>query len=340
MKFEAIERETVILDPGNNMERKTIPSEIRKDPLTGRTSRICHFMPLKWEKPDFDQLVAGTEKTCPFCPDWVMKVTPCFPEEIVPEGRMVLDDKVLFPNIAPYDSLSACATFGNRHFIPMTEIAPGHIVDAFRLAIRFFRRLDEINHPESFYHLINWNYMPASGSSLIHPHLQVFASAYAPHLLQQELSCAKRYLQQQETNYWDDLVETEKADSKRFLGEIGRTNWLTVYAPLGVAGDIVAVVDDVCCTLELTQDDISHLAQGLTKLMAAYDKMGVYNFNMNFFPGSRGDDHARFHLVFSPRTFFNQALGTPDVGALRNLYNESLCMAFPEEINEQLKSEF
>jgi galactose-1-phosphate uridylyltransferase len=159
-------------------------------------------------------------------------------------------------------------------------------------------------------------------------------------LLQQELSCAKRYLQQQETNYWDDLVETEKADGKRFLGEIGRTNWLTVYAPLGVAGDIVAVVDDVCCTLELTQDDISHLAQGLTKLMAAYDKMGVYNFNMNFFPGSRGDDHARFHLVFSPRTFFNQALGTPDVGALRNLYNEGLCMAFPEEINEQLKSEF
>jgi galactose-1-phosphate uridylyltransferase len=340
MKFEAIERETVILDPGNNMERKTIPSEIRKDPLTGRTSRICHFMPLKWEKPDFDQLVAGTEKTCPFCPDWVMKVTPCFPEEIVPEGRMVLDDKVLFPNIAPYDSLSACATFGGRHFIPMTEITPGHIVDAFALAIRFFRRLDEINHPESVYHLINWNYMPASGSSLIHPHLQVFASAYAPNLLQQELSRAKTHLRQQGTNYWDDLVKTEKADGKRFVGEIGRTSWLTAYAPLGVAGDIVAVVDGVCCTLELTQDDISHLAQGLTKLMAAYDKMGIYNFNMNFFPGARGDDHARFHLVFSPRTFFNQALGTPDVGALRNLYNESICMAFPEEINARLKPEF
>ena len=40
MKFEAIERETVILDPSNNMQPKSIPSEIRKDPLTGRTSRI------------------------------------------------------------------------------------------------------------------------------------------------------------------------------------------------------------------------------------------------------------------------------------------------------------
>ena len=340
MKFEAIERETVILDPHNNMERKTIPSEIRKDPLTGRTSRICHFMPLKWEKPDFDQLVAGTQEYCPFCPDKVMKVTPCFPEDIVPEGRMILNDKVLFPNIAPYDSLGACATFSAQHFIPMTEITPGHIVDAFRLAIQFFQRVDDIRHPESVYHLINWNYMPASGSSLIHPHLQVFASAYAPHLLQEELRCARTYFKKQGTNYWDDLVKTEKADGQRFLGTIGRTSWLTVYAPLGVAGDAIAVVDAASCTLDLTDNDIEDLARGLTKLMADYDKMGVYNFNMNFFPGARGDEHARFHLVFSPRTFFNQALGTPDIGALRNLYNEGICMAYPEEINAKLKPEF
>ena len=215
MKFEAIQRETVILDPNNNMERKTIPSEIRKDPLTGRTSRICHFMPLKWEKPDFDQLVAGTQEYCPFCPDKVMQVTPCFPEDIVPEGRMILDDKVLFPNIAPYDSLGACATFSGRHFIPMTDITPGHIVDAFRLAIQFFQRVDQIKHPESVYHLINWNYMPASVSSLIHPHLQVFASAYAPHLLQEELSCAETYHNQQGSNYWDDLVKTEETGGQR-----------------------------------------------------------------------------------------------------------------------------
>jgi len=224
MKFEAIERETVILDPSNNMQRKTIPSEIRKDPLTGRTSRICHFMPLKWEKPDFDQLVAGTEKTCPFCPDKVMQLTPCFPEDIVPEGRMVLDDKVLFPNIAPYDSLSACATFSGQHFIPMTEITSRQIADAFRLSINFFQRVDEIKHPESVYHIINWNYMPASGSSLIHPHLQVFVSAHAPNLLNEELRNAKDYMEQNGSNYWDDLVQTEKADGKRFLGKIGRTN--------------------------------------------------------------------------------------------------------------------
>ncbi len=77
MKFEAIARETVLLDPNNDMARKNIPNEIRKDPLTGKTSRICHFRELKWKKPDIEKLIAGTENWCPFCPDKVLKVTPC-----------------------------------------------------------------------------------------------------------------------------------------------------------------------------------------------------------------------------------------------------------------------
>jgi galactose-1-phosphate uridylyltransferase len=340
MKFEAIERETVILDPNNNMERKSIPSEIRKDPLTGRTSRICHFMPLKWEKPDFDQLVAGTEKTCPFCPDKVMQVTPCFPEDIVPEGRLTLDDKILFPNIAPYDSLGAVATLGDRHYISMTDFEPQRIADGFRLTMKFFHQVNKINHPESVYHLVSWNYMPASGSTLIHPHFQVFATAYAPNQLREELQAAERYMKKNGANYWDALVEAEKTGKDRFLGRIGRSNWMTVFAPLGVAGDVVAVVDGTSSTLDLLDDDLTDLANGLNNLMAAYDKMGIYNFNVSFFPGAPGDDFTRFHLVFSPRTFFNQALGTPDVAALRNLGNEGVCMAFPEDINKMLIPEF
>lgn len=340
MKFEAIQRQTVILDPNNNMESKSIPSEIRKDPLTGRTSRICHFMELKWQKPDFDQLVAGTDQWCPFCEDKIFKVTPCFPEKIVPEGRMQSEDKVLFPNIAPYDSLGAVATLGSRHYLPMTEIEPQLIVDGFKLALRFFNRVEDIKHPESKYHLINWNYMPAAGSSLIHPHLQVFATSMPPHILREELDAAAAYMQAEGSNYYDDFIRIEKHNGERFLGTIGRTQWFSVYAPLGVAGDVMAVVEGVRSTLELTEQDLHDLAVGLTNAMQAYDRMGIYNFNMNFFSAAAGDDFFRFHLVFSPRTFFNQALGATDVGALRNLYNEGICMAFPEEINAILQSDF
>ena len=158
MEFASIAKDTVMLNPKKDMARRTVPSEIRKDPLTGRTARICHFMELKWEKPDFENLIEGTEKICPFCPEHIMKVTPCFPEEIVPEGRLVSEDMVLFPNIAPYDGLSAVVSMSDRHFIPMTDISADRIAAAFRLAIQFFQRINDRGHPESVYHLINWNY--------------------------------------------------------------------------------------------------------------------------------------------------------------------------------------
>jgi len=336
MEFKAIQKDTVILNPAKEMARKSIPSEIRIDPLTGRSARICHFMKLQWPKPDFEQMVAGTEKTCPFCPDNIFRVTPHFPPEIVPEGRLVRDDMVLFPNIAPYDSLGAVATMDARHYIPMTELEPERIANAFRFALSFFRRVQESGHPESVYHIINWNYMPPAGSSLIHPHLQVFSTSSAPNMMREELEASKLYMAKRGTNYWDDFVDIETRQNQRFLGKIGRTNWFSAYAPMGVAGDVLAVVEEVRCTLELTEKDIDDISLGLSQVMAAYDEMGIYSFNMNFFTGAVGDDHTRFHLLFSPRTFFNQALGTPDIGALRNLFNETLCMAFPEQIADTL----
>jgi galactose-1-phosphate uridylyltransferase len=340
MEFKVIQRETVLLDPASDMARKFIPNEIRKDPLTGRTSRVCHFRALQWQKPDFEKLIDGTEKWCPFCPDKVLKVTPCFPPEIMPEGRMTLGDKLLFPNIAPYDRLGAIATFGDRHYIPMTELDPQRISDGFRLAMKYFRHLHEMRHPESVYHLVSWNYMPASGSSIIHPHLQVFATSWAPNMLREKLQATKTYMAINGTNYWEDLINAESANGDRFLGKVGRTTWLSVFAPLGTVGDVVAVVDGICSTLELTDTDLDDIASGLTKLMAAYDRMGIYNFNMSFFTGSPEDDHTRFHLIFSPRIYFNPAIGTPDVAALGRLFGESVCMGFPEEINRLLKVEF
>lgn len=339
MIFKSVQKETVILK-AKDMSPTAIPSEIRIDPLTRRTARICHFMKLKWEKPDFEKLIAGTAERCPFCPDKIMKITPCFPKEIAPEGRIVSDDMVLFPNLAPYDSLSAVAVMGSRHYIPMTEIEPERIAKAFKLAMEFFRRIKSLGHAESVYPIINWNYMPPSGSSIIHPHLQVFSTSSAPNLMRMELEASKAYMETHRSNFWDDFVKAETESGERCLGKIGRTTWFSAYTPMGVAGDVLAVVNDVRCTSELTDKDLSDIATGLTRAMAAYDKMGIYSFNMNFFTGAENDDHTRFHLLFSPRTFFNQALGTPDVGALQHLFTETVCMAFPEDIKKMLEPEF
>jgi len=340
MKFETVKKETHMLNPQENMAPVSIPSEIRIDPLTKRTARICHFMKLQWEKPDFDSMVKGTENFCPFCADKVKEITPCFPRDIIPEGRMIKNDMVLFPNLAPYDSIGAVATMGSRHYIPMSELSPGLIATAFSFALDFFKRIESLDHPEAVYHIVNWNYMPPAGSSLIHPHLQVFSTSSAPNLIREELLAAEAYQRNHHINFWDELILSEENHKERYLGQIGRSHWLTSFAPLGVAGDVMAVVENTHYTLDLTESDLNDLATGMTYIIAGYEKMGIYSFNMNFFTGSKTDTHARFHLLFSPRTFFNQQLGTPDIGALRNLFNETLCMAFPEEINSMLSKEF
>ncbi|MEW6266567.1 MAG: hypothetical protein AB1641_26145 [Thermodesulfobacteriota bacterium] len=340
MDFRIIKKEAILLNPLENMARKNVACEIRVNPLTGRTSRVCHFMTMTWPRPDLAKLAAGTEAMCPFCPDKVMLVTPCFPEELVPEKRLVAGDVVLFPNLAPYDAISAVATLGGRHFLPIGEIEPELIAQAYGLALNFFRRLDQAGHPESVYHLINWNYMPASGSSLIHPHLQVFATSTAPNLMREELAASRKYRDDHGVVFWDELVKAEQEDGRRFIGRIGRTVWLSSFAPLGVAGDVLVVVEGVRRTLDLTDQDLRDLALGLTRTMRAYEPLGLNSFNVNFFTGDRGDDHFRFHLVFSPRTYFNLALGTPDVGALRNLYNEAICMTYPERTAEIVRAAF
>lgn len=340
MEFTAYPRETILLDPRKDMQQVSIASEIRLDPLTQRSSRICHFMALQWPRPDFDRMVAGTQENCPFCPEKLMRMTPKFPDTLLEGGRMVDGDMVLLPNLAPYDSISALVIMGARHFTPMTEFSVEQIARGFRLALHFFRHLETHKHPEAGYHLINWNHLPPSGSSLIHSHIQVFSTSIAPNLMREELAAARAYQQQHGRNFWEEYVKLETREQKRFLGRIGRTSWFSSYAPLGVAGDVVAVVDDVTTTLALRDTDLLDLAAGLVKTISAYDRMGLYSFNMNFFTGRPEDDFTRFHLVFSPRTYFNPALGTPDAPSLRCLYNETICMAFPEEINALLKTEF
>ena len=340
MEFEKVQKETTILDPQNDLQPKKIQLEVRRDPLTGRQTRISHFRELKWDLPDLEKLVAGTESWCPFCPDKVMHATPSFPQDVLAEGRLVLDDKVLFPNIAPYDALGAVATLGSQHYIPMASIEPERIAKGMELACLFFEKTSAIGHPESIYHLISWNYMPASGSSLIHPHFQVFATSSPPNRLRAELKAAESYFSMTERVYWDDLVAIEKSNGSRYLGDIGRTHWIAAFAPLGTVGDVIGVVDDINTTLEMRQADMMDVATGLTKAMKAYDKFGLYNFNVSIFPGRKEDRHMRLHVVFSPRIYFNPSLGTPDSAALRAMLGDSVCMALPETIAEKIKYAF
>ena len=172
-----------------------------------------------------------------------MQATPRFPEDILAEGRLVAGDKVLFPNIAPYDALGAVAILGSEHYLPMAAIEPERIAAGIALACKFFEKTREIGHPESVYHLISWNYMPPSGSSLIHPHLQVYSTASAPNLMREELEAAQDYMvcYGRTTGWSARHIATENVASTPILRyQCRQYNAILLSGPASVRGQATA----------------------------------------------------------------------------------------------------
>jgi len=339
IEFTVTRKECKFLDPRNNWDCVVVPIEIRRDPLTGRTARICHFRVGKWKSPDFSAVISGTEVWCPFCPDKVLEKTPRFPEEILPEGRLIRQDSVLFPNLAPYDGISAVVSIGPEHFLPMTGFSVERLVNAFGLCFSFFERLRERKHPEAVHPLIMWNYMPASGSSVIHPHLQILSSSSSPNLLRERDGAALNYYRKTGRNFWDDFIEEERG-GERYIARTGRIHWISAFAPSGVAGDVLAIVKEAHTFFDLPEEDLTALCEGFTRVMAAYEDFGMASFNLALYQGSLENDHSCLHAVFSPRTYFYQKLGTPDTGAIRHLFDEPIVMSYPEEIALHIRSFF
>jgi UDPglucose--hexose-1-phosphate uridylyltransferase len=179
MKFEAIKKETVMLNPQKDMAERRISSEIRIDPLTGRTARICHFMKLQWQKTDFDALVAGTDAWCPFCEERVLEVTPSYPKDLTPEGSMKKTTWCLSEH-RPLRQHRGRGDVRRPLFYSHDGVRAGAHGRRIRFSQDFFKRIESTGHPESVYHIINRNYMPPAGSSLIHLHLQVFSTSWHP----------------------------------------------------------------------------------------------------------------------------------------------------------------
>lgn len=156
---------------GNPIERKT---EIRFDPLTGETSRLIFDSGAPMPLPDYEEVAKQTGGAkCPFCSENILKITPEFPERIAEEGRIVQGHAIVFPNLFPYGKHNSVVIFSDqKHYIPLNEFTDSMIKDAFMAAQTYIQKVAEVD-VEARHASINWNYLPFSGGSVLHPHIQV-----------------------------------------------------------------------------------------------------------------------------------------------------------------------
>ncbi|HZD44150.1 MAG TPA: galactose-1-phosphate uridylyltransferase, partial [Methanomicrobiales archaeon] len=142
---------------------------------------------------------------CPFCPGTVTEVTPTFPN-----GRRIHQgESVTFPNLFP---------FAPWHTV--TVITREHMVDLFtrkQISDALLGQLESLRGRDG-YPSINWNYLPSSGASIPHPHLQGLVDYHPSTIPECYILGSHRYLLNEGRSYWEVLKEEERASPRYLFG--------------------------------------------------------------------------------------------------------------------------
>jgi len=336
--FRRVVWSSVFLDPKRGFERVYLPVEARFDPLTGR---VCVVSELRFSLPmkaDFSELARVTEAFCPFCPEKVEAATPRFPEEFVPGGRIRVGEAVVVPNLMPYSQHSAVTVISRKHFLTLTDFTQDLLVNAFMASQEYLERVALYNVSQKHF-LIVWNFMPPSGGSIIHPHLQPVSYDEPMGYYAKQLEASKKFYEEHGYSFWQHLVEEEKRLGERYIGATGSVQWLTAFAPRNYLFEVTAVFPERTSILELGRNNINDFAEGLIKILNYMNALNVSSFNLTLQSGSPDEKHYRVNASIIPR-FTLPPLGTSDTASLRALNDLSVCYKKPETTCTELKQYF
>jgi galactose-1-phosphate uridylyltransferase len=288
-KLKSFSREAKLLNPLKNFEAESKIIEYRTNPLTGRVGCIL----LKDSERPFDEmiytsdeesikkLVEESREKCFFCPDKVEEVTPKFPEEIFPEGRVKVGETTLFPNLFPYCEFSVIAVLTKKHYLDLEEFTPNIFVDGFKAIKRFAEKIVQIDSLTKHI-VVGLQYLPPAGSSIIHPHMQAMLTKVPLGVLKEIIEASKRYYRRHSSNYWKDLVNFEKENGERYIGNIGNVEWITPFTPVSEY-EVLGVVKEKSSFLELDEEDFKSLAEGICKILKFFSqkKFSCFQFTLD-----------------------------------------------------------
>lgn len=329
------------LDPRRDFQPLEHPSEIRYDPLTGLSSRICHFARATAPPMDLAPIVERSLSSCPFCPQVVMKLATRYEDRLVPGGLLSRGGALLFPNLFPYDEVSAVAVMCREHYFPLAELPARVLEDGVGVA-RDFLRLpalrDEVGGDVA-YPIVAWNYTTVAGGSMIHPHMQVILSSNPGNALRRELAAEQAYKERHGRVFREDLLEAERRCGERWIGESGSVCWHVPFAPSALLGDVAAVFPGRAIFQDLTDRDIADFAEGLTRVLGYFTTLNIQGFNLMFFSDACGAVPDRHWLTVKvlPRFLISPKLLVQDTSYVQLLLEDRFAMVFPEEVAGKLR---
>ena len=329
MEHKKVLKKASFLDPFNGFNMGGRECEIRTDPLTGRNSRILFFPLRELPEPDYDQILKKDTGFCPFCPENVEKITPRFNPDLFSMGRYRAGQSICFPNAFPYDENGAVTVITSEHFVGINGFNAALLSDAFSCCSAFLQDVS-LKQPEAVFQSINWNYLPLAGSSIIHPHLQVTASAVATNYCNDIL----KTMHSSDINLFSSLVDYEKSSAERFIADDGFFSWIVAFAPEGVF-DVIAISSSYFEPGDLKGPLLEALIMGILRVLGFIESRRMISFNMSLF-FAMGDREFIPHLRMCPRTNV-PPLDTSEINYMKMIHNEPMSTMKPESVADELK---
>ena len=343
MQFDRHVQVSTIHNPMLGGKLDTQQIEIRRDPLTGHQSafnaRLEDKVAMFYGATDaalVEKLAAESEPKCFLCAERWKTSTPTYPEELVPGGRIQVGEAVLFPNLFPVAQVHAVIRVGGRHLLPLSQFGSALVKDAFAAAMQFVRRLHQAE-PTARWATLNANYLHPAGASIAHPHFQVVGGNLPCTWLERAVEKSLAWAREKRSCYWTDLVDAERQSGERFIGATGPAQWLTTFSPEG-ANEVLAVLPQRSSFLELDDADLAGLADGLSRVLAGYQAMGISTFNFALYSGELGGKGDAFRcclrLVSRQNVYANYRA---DDYFLQKLLGNELILTRPEGLATHLR---
>jgi UDPglucose--hexose-1-phosphate uridylyltransferase len=343
--FEKAIKSAKILTPLKNFEEDTVTFEYRTDPLTGRNTTVNKGMLTYVKRFLFsdnallNSLAEKTRLNCPFCPESVNSKTPMFTRDFLPKGRILVGESTVIPNLMGHAEQSILVVLSNEHFLRLNGFTPHMILNGFNGGLEYLKRLSEAE-PSIRFPVFTFNYLPPAGSSIFHPHMQVLARDRPFYLVKLMLKKSKDYKESNKTSYWSDLISKEK-NGERYLSRIKGVEWLVPFAPLRGLNEVQAIVDGKSSLLELSDEDWSGLAEGISKILTYYHKEGYVSFNIILVSGPL-DEHldnfaVNLRVISRPGV---QGTSFTDAWALPYLLWDGEAVEEPEQFAARLRKDF
>lgn len=303
-----------------------VPLTIRIDPLTGHSARLITGAKLApSERPDLSELTADPP-FCPFCANRIESATGVFPAEITAEGRIRRGAAVVVPNVMAYSEYSSVGLYDtSQHFVDLPDLTPQRVGDLFRAFVAYTQGVHRLR---SMWSSVNANYLPPSGSSLVHPHAQSahddVGTTAQRHLVKSSHSWDG------EQSYWHSLLEQEQ-DGPRWIAQQGRVSWFTPWAPVGFH-EVCAVVRGAHDITQLTDADCADLGAGMSKVFATYHDLNLTSFNWAL-SGGGPQPSGRYDLLLRMVSRANaEPMYRSDVTYFERLHQEAVIDMTPEQM--------